>query len=73
MTKDGTTVNVKKSEVLKDDDNNNKYCITVRNQMLGPPLISLERLKVQSSNLAGRLTVRDTNTKMKNGSKGGVA
>jgi len=23
---------VKKSEVWKDDDNNNKYCITVRNQ-----------------------------------------
>jgi len=23
---------VKKSEVWKDDDNNNKYCIAVRNQ-----------------------------------------
>jgi len=29
----------------------------------GPPLISLERLKVQNSNLAGRLTVRDTKPK----------
>ena len=27
----------------------------------GTPLISLERLKVQNSNLAGRLTVRDIN------------
>jgi len=26
-----------------------------------PPLVSLERLKVQNSNLAGRLIVRDTN------------
>jgi len=40
----------------------------------GTPLISRERLKVQTSNLAGRLIVRDTNPKkMKNGSKGGVA
>ena len=29
----------------------------------GTPLISLERLKVQNSNLAGRLIVRDTNPK----------
>ena len=29
----------------------------------GTPLISLERLKVQSSNLAGRLIVRDTKPK----------
>jgi len=41
---------------------------------LWDPLISQERLKVQNSNLAGILLVRDTNPKkMKNGSKGGVA
>jgi len=36
------------------------------------PLIYQERLKVQTSNLAGRLIVRDTNLKIKNRSKGGV-
>ena len=30
---------------------------------LGPPLISRERMKVQNSNLAGRLILRDTNPK----------
>jgi len=29
----------------------------------GTPLISRERLKIQNSNLAGRLNVRDTNPK----------
>jgi len=37
------------------------------------PQISRERLKAKNSNLAGRLIVRNTNPKMKNGSKGGVA
>ena len=35
------------------------------------PLISLERLKIQTSNFAYRLTLRDTIPKMKNWSKGG--
>jgi len=40
----------------------------------GTPLISLERLKIQTSNFAGALIVTDTERKkMKNRSKGGVA
>jgi len=38
----------------------------------GTPLISLEQLKIQTSNFACGLKVRDTK-QMKNGSKGGVA
>jgi len=36
----------------------------------GTPLISLERLKIETSNLACRLTLRDTKPKNKNLSKG---
>ena len=36
----------------------------------GTPLISPERLKIQTSNFAGALIVRDTKQKMKNRSKG---
>ena len=38
----------------------------------GTLLISLERLKVRNSNLAGRLILRDTNPKNEKWSKGGV-
>jgi len=40
----------------------------------GDPLISVERLKIQTSNFACGLNVRDTKAQNeKNGSKGGVA
>jgi len=47
--------------------------VQIKRQNFGTPLISLERLKIQTSKFVHGLVVRDTTPKMKKWQEGGVA